>query len=157
MTTKQALFDYSDTLEAIEEYQRKIDKLDVEIHRTEKRIHDIEENETVKDKVYGGEGGWQGFVIEGIPIPEYRDLKQELQFKQTFQQQLRTTLVLTQYDLISKKNHAEKFIRSIKDDYMKRIISLRFIERKKWNQVADDMHGTEDSVRKAYQRFMQNH
>ena len=69
--TKHILDQYSDLRKEIEEVQEKIDRLDIDIEKLKKRIHEIESGEKVKDKVRGGDGGNQSFNIEGIPIKEY--------------------------------------------------------------------------------------
>ena len=52
----------------------------------------------------------------------------------------------------------EEFIASVQDSRIRRIINLRFIEKLSWNKVADRIGGgnTEDSVRKAFDRYMAN-
>lgn len=61
---------------------------------------------------------------------------------------------------IFKKTETEcritQFIEGIEDAEVRRIIYLRFVERKEWQEVADDVGGysTEDSVRKKCNRYI---
>ena len=146
--TKHILDQYSDLRKEIEEVQEKIDKLNVEIPKIEKRIHEIENGEKVKDKVRGGDGGNQSFNIEGIPIKEYS--------KKLLLIQRKTTLELLKLEIEQKQNDVEEYIASIDDSRMRRIVSMRFIDNLSWNEVADRIGGgnTEGSVKMAFQRFM---
>ena len=154
--TKHILDQYSDLRKEIEEVQEKIDKLNVEIPKIEKRIHEIENGEKVKDKVRGGDGGNQSFNIEGIPIKEYEQKKTALYSKKLLLIQRKTTLELLKLEIEQKKNDVEEYIASIDDSRMRRIVNMRFIDNLSWNQVADRIGGgnTEGSVKMAFQRFM---
>ena len=154
--TKHILDQYSDLRKEIEEVQEKISKLDAEIDRLEKRIREIENGEIVKDKVRGGEGGNQSFNIEGVPQKEYEQKKTALYSKKLLLIQRKTTLELLKLEIEEKKNDVEKYIASIDDSRMRRIVNMRFIENLSWNQVADRIGGgnTEGSVKMAFQRFM---
>ena len=104
----------------------------------------------VIDSVRGGKGGKQHFKIEGIPFPEYSR-------KKTLLYARKATLQLLEDDLLEKTNEVEEFIASVEDSRMRRIINLRFLENKTWNEVADYIGGgnTEDSVRKSFVRFFE--
>ena len=78
---KRILTQYLSEKEEIIELRSKIDYLSNKIPKLENRIAEIEAGHTVKDKVRGGEGGLQSFVIEGVPYDEYNDRKAELEFK----------------------------------------------------------------------------
>ncbi|SFR78525.1 hypothetical protein [Anaeromicropila populeti] len=47
----------------------------------------------------------------------------------------------------------EDFLSSVEDSYIRRIIRLWCINCLTWNQIAQKLGGTEDSVRKIYTRF----
>ena len=64
MISKQDLIQYSDLKKEVVEVRNKIKKLEQDILK-------IESGETVIDSVTGGNGGYQHFKIEGVPIPEY--------------------------------------------------------------------------------------
>lgn len=143
MITKQILIQYSDLQKEILDVQKKISDL-------EKYIDKIEEEGSVVDTVTGGNGGIQHFKIEGFPFPEYSK-------KKTLLLTRKSMLIQLQDELLEQTNEVEKFISEIDDSRMRRIINYRFIERLSWNRIADMMGGgnTEDSVKKAYQRFME--
>ena len=54
-------------------------------------------------------------------------------------------------------NQVEEFISSVDDSMMRRIINLRFIEKMSWGKIANKIGGgnTEDSIKKAFYRFME--
>lgn len=157
MVSKEILIQYSDLQGEIKEVRKKIEKLENTIPKIEKRINEIEKGEIVKDKVSGGFGGIQHFEIEGVPVKEYQERKTDLLSKRLLLNNRKSTLELLEFDLLQKTNEVEEFIASINDSRMRRIINLRFIENLSWNKVADYIGGgnTEDSVRKAFTRFME--
>lgn len=144
MVTKEILIQYSDLQEEIKEVRKRIEQ-------TENQIKKIEEEKTVYDKVLGGEGGIQPFKIEGFPYPEYSR-------KKTLLYSRKATLTSLEIELLETLNQVEEFIASVDDSRMRRIINLRFIENLSWNKVADQIGGgnTEDSIKKAFYRFMDN-
>lgn len=143
MVTKKVLSQHSDLQEEVKEVRLKIERL-------EKDISKIEAGEMVIDSVSGGNGGKQHFKIEGIPFPEYSR-------KKTLLYARKATLQLLEDDLLEKTNEVEQFIASVDDSRIRRIINLRFLENKSWNEVADCIGGgnTEDSVRKSFTRFFE--
>lgn len=156
MVTRQMLAQYSDTRKEVKEIQERIEKLENRIPKLEKRISEIEDGETVKDKVYGGNGGIQGFVVEGVPLREYTDKKTELKIKRMLLSERKEMLGILELELLRQTNEIQRFINSIKDSHVRRIITLRVVDELSWNEVADRMGGmnTEDSVRKAFERFV---
>lgn len=144
MVTKEILTQYADLQQECKEVREKIKKL-------EKQIEKIESDGNVIDKVRGGEGGLQSFKIEGFPYPEY-SRKKTLLFAR------KATLSELEMELLETLNEVETFISSVKDSHMRRIISLRVVDGLSWNKVADKIGGgnTEDSVKKAFYRFMEN-
>lgn len=144
MVTKNVLSQYVDLKKEMGEVRNKIKKLESDIKK-------IEDGETVIDTVTGGYGGTQHFKVEGIPVPEYSR-------KKTLLYARKATLELLEIDLIEKTNDVEKFIASVDDSRVRRIINLRFLESKSWNEVADAIGGgnTENSVRMIFNRFMES-
>lgn len=157
MVTKEILVQYSDLVEEVKEVRRKIDLLENRIRKTQDRISEIEDGELVKDKVRGGAGGLQSFVIEGTPVKEYEECKTYLMSKKLLLNKRKSTLDELEFELLEKTNEVEEFIASIDDSRMRRIINLRFIENMTWNEVADCIGGgnTEGSIKMAFQRFME--
>ena len=142
MVSKEILIQYSDLQQECKEVREKIEKL-------EKQIAKIESDGVVVDKVRGGDGGLQSFKIEGFPYPEYSR-------KKTLLYARKATLSELEMELLETLNEVEAFIASVKDSHMRRIISLRVVDGLSWNEVADHIGGgnTEDSARKAFNRFM---
>lgn len=143
MISKEILIQYSDLQEEVKEVRERIDK-------TEKQIAKIEEEGNVIDSVCGGNGGIQHFKIEGFPYPEYSR-------KKTLLYARKATLASLEMELLETLNQVEEFIAGVDDSRIRRIITLRFIDNLSWNKVADRIGGnnTEDSVRKAFTRFME--
>lgn len=144
MISKEILIQYSDLQEEVKEVRERIDK-------TEKQIAKLEVEGNVVDSVSGGNGGTQHFKIEGFPYPEYSR-------KKTLLYARKATLASLEMELMETLNKVEEFIASVDDSRMRRIITLRFIDNLSWNKVADRIGGnnTEDSVKKAFYRFMEN-
>ena len=142
--SKEILIQYSDLQEEVKEVRERIEK-------TEKQIAKIEDEGNVIDSVCGGNGGIQHFKIEGFPYPEYSR-------KKTLLYARKATLASLEMELLETLNQVEEFIASVDDSRMRRIITLRFIDNLSWNKVADRIGGnnTEDSVKKAFYRFMEN-
>ena len=142
--SKEILVQYADLQQECKEVREKIEKL-------EKQIERIKKDGNVVDKVRGGIGGLQSFKIEGFPYPEYSR-------KKTLLYARKATLSELEMELLETLNEVETFIASVEDSHMRRIISLRVVDGLSWNKVADRIGGgnTDDSVRKAFDRFMEN-
>lgn len=142
--TKEILIQYTDMQEEIKELQESKE-------RTERNFKKfLDGNLTVSDMVKGGSGGIQHFKIEGFPIVEYEKVHASLKRKiQRLENKYTELLELT--------NQVEEYIDSIEDGRMRRIITLRFIDKLTWNQIADRIGGgnTEGSVRMAFNRFIE--
>ena len=143
MVSKEILIQYSDLQQECKEVREKIEKL-------ERQIAKIEADGAVVDKVRGGLGGLQSFKIEGFPYPEYSR-------KKTLLYARKATLSELEMELLETLNEVEEFIASISDSHIRRIVNLRVIDGLPWNEVARKIGGnTEDSVKKAFYRFMEN-
>ena len=143
MVSKEILIQYSDLQQECKEVREKIEKL-------ERQIAKIEADGAVIDKVRGGDGGLQSFKIEGFPYPEYSR-------KKTLLYARKATLSELEMELLETLNEVEEFIASISDSHIRRIINLRVIDGLSWSEVARKIGGnTEDSVKKAFYRFMEN-
>ena len=142
MVSKEILIQYSDLQQECKEVREKIEKL-------ERQIAKIEADGAVVDKVRGGLGGLQSFKIEGFPYPEYSR-------KKTLLYARKATLSELEMELLETLNDVEIFIASIKDSHIRRIVNLRVVDGLSWNEVARRIGGnTEDSVRKAFERFVE--
>ena len=143
MVSKEILIQYSDLQQECKEVREKIEKL-------ERQIAKIEADGAVVDKVRGGLGGLQSFKIEGFPYPEYSR-------KKTLLYARKATLSELEMELLETLNEVEEFIASISDSHIRRIVNLRVIDGLSLNEVARKIGGnTEDSVKKAFYRFMEN-
>lgn len=141
MVSKEILIQYADLQQEVREIREKIEKLEAQIDK-------IEQEGSVKDKVMGGEGGWQPFQIEGFPYPEYSR-------KKTLLYARKATLSELEMELLETLNDVEGFISSIKDSHIRRIVNLRVVEGLSWQKVASKIGGnTEDSVRMAFERYI---
>ena len=142
MVSKEVLVQYIDLREEQKEVTERISKL-------EKQIDKIESDGAVVDKVRGGLGGIQSFKIEGFPYPEYSRKKTLLYNRKAILSEL-------EMEITERLNEVEQFIKSVQDSHLRRIITYRVVEGLSWNEVAYKIGGgnTEDSVRKAFERFM---
>lgn len=142
MVSKEVLVQYIDLREEQKEVTERISKL-------EKQIDKIESEGAVIDKVSGGAGGMQHFRIEGFPYPEYSRKKTLLYNRKAILSEL-------EMEITERLNEVEQFIKSVQDSHLRRIITYRVVEGLSWNEVAYKIGGgnTEDSVRKAFERFM---
>ena len=149
------LSQFADLVKEQKDLAERIASTQRNIENIERRLQKIEAGEVVKDKVYGGEGGIQGFVIEGVPTAEYETLKTSL---------LRKKLLLEKQIDIQREQEevvllalteVEEFITRIEDSHIRRIVRFRVVDGLTWKQVAHRMGGgnTEDGVRKAFDRF----
>lgn len=155
MTRKQMEQYWNLKQESIE-VAEKIEKLKKEIKRTESSLEEIHVNGTVKDKVYGGLGGTQGFVIEGYPASQYERLKSTYHKKIKLLKEQEEVLEWLQNKINTEIVEIEKFLSTISDSYIRRIINMRFVLHMTWGQIAVKIGGgnTEDSVRKTYERYI---
>lgn len=152
--TREALVQYISEKAEIEETKAKIQRLEYRIEKIEERLAKIREGETVKDKVYGGNGGLQSYVIEGVPVKEWEEKEIELDFKKRMLTQQKQILEIMENQLVLRTCEVERFICSIKDSVTRRIINYRVFEGLQWNEIADKIGGdnTEDSVRMVFNR-----
>lgn len=142
MVTKAIIIQYNSLLKERDELIQRIDKL-------ENQIDKIVEDGAVIDKVMGGEGGLQPFMIEGFPYPEYSK-------KKLWLNKNRAILQRREEQISKTLNEVEEFISSIDDSHIRRIVTFRIVEGLSWNEVADKIGGgnTNESVKKTYYRFM---
>jgi chromosome segregation ATPase len=155
----ELLLQYVSLTKEIEDIKSRIKKLDREIVELQEKIMDIENDYIVKDKVYGGNGGKQGFVSSGVSqnrIRECENKKTKLFQEKLLVEEHRQILQDREIMVKGQINEIEKFLSSISDSFVRRIVMLRVIDRLTWNEVADEIGGgnTENSVKKIYQRCL---
>lgn len=143
---KFALRQYERVKRELPEVRKRADRADREL----KKLENIIENETVRDVVKGGEGGWQTFHIEGIPngvpIDQARSVLETR--KALLKNQIEQCSLLLQ--------QVETFIANLEDSEIRQIIYHRFVSGATWANVAARMGSfyTEDMVRMIFNRFM---
>lgn len=154
--TKGELSQYFDLKQEEIELGMQIEATLNRIDSCEEEIRELE-NELVLDKVYGGFGGEQGYVIEGYDERDIKALRKRL---------VRDKEILAERLMLKRvrKDRAsvmlleiERFLNTVTDSYIRRIITFRYIDHMSWNRVADKVGGgnTEDSVRKALDRYLE--
>lgn len=156
MIDKTVLVNYCELIDEISDIEARISKLSEDIKRLKKRIADIENGDFVVDKVKGGEGGWQGYIIEGVPVPEYEKCKTVLLTKKCHIENEYALLADRKLELSSERTGVQRFICGIKNPATRRIVTFRCMDGMKWSQVAKSMGNgyTEESVRQAFGRFL---
>lgn len=143
---KFTLRQYERVKRELPEVRKRADKAEKELSRLE----DIVMNETVRDVVKGGEGGWQTFHIEGIPNPVGIEKARQVL-------KLRIALLENQIEQCTNLIQlVETFIASIDDSEIRQIIRHRFIDGATWANVAARMGEkySESGVRMIFDRFM---
>lgn len=139
---KSVLEQYIDLVEEKAETEKRISKLN-------RRLDRINSEGNVGDAVKGGVGGWQTFHIEGFPVAD-EDEARYLLNKQ------RRILEARKHEIAEKVIEVEEYLNTLDDSRMRRMITKRYIEGKKWHQVAREMgmNYTEDSCRMDMKRFL---
>ena len=142
--TKQDLEQYNDLIIECEENEIAIKKIQREI--------DELKNMTVKDSVSGGFGGTQHFVIEGTPIKNYESKIVSLR-------SIQQTMMKLQHMAMEKRNEIEKFISSVDNSRIRRIIRYKYIDCLSWYEVAERIGGksNSESVRKELERYLHSY
>ena len=120
------------------------------INSLNQKILNMEVNDIVSDTVIRGRHGRKpvGVIrIEGFPSREYTRRKHALQ-------QLKEKLERKVAELLELTNEVEQYIDGISDSRIRQIMRYRYMDDMTWIQVARQMHETEDSARKALERFL---
>lgn len=142
--TNDILLQYQDQKEEIKDLRNQIERL-------KKQVEKIEQEGNVIDSVTGGSGGTQRYKIEGFPYPEYSKKKTRLLLN-------KAQLEIAELDLLETTAEIEKYIQSINNSRIRRIIRHRFIDNLTWRDVSAKIGGssTDESVRKELERFLAN-
>ena len=139
---RHLLIQYIDLVREKEEIQQRINRLSDKLDK-------INKDGNVKDAVKGGDGGWQTFHIEGFPVADEDEVKYLLN---------KNIRILKQreHDIAEKVTEVEKYLNTLDDSRLRRMITKRYIEEKSWFQVANEMGPTytEDSCKKQMERFL---
>lgn len=143
--TKQILEQYTDLQREVRYLEKEIDSLKNDMTKNTKSCkHDV-----VKGSSHEYPYTEQHYHIEGLTSIK------ELYHRSEIDEQIKK-LGRRYTKLLQMTNEVLDYIDSIDDSFMRMIITYRFIEDYKWNEVADAMGGgnTEDSVKKAFYRFI---
>ena len=141
MISKEILIQYSDLQEEVKEVRERIEK-------TEKQIAKIEEEGNVIDTVTGGSGNNQHYKIEGFPYPEYSR-------KKTLLYARKATLASLEMELLETLNQVEEFIAGVNNSEMRRILSMRFIDNKNFEQIGKILDYDRTSISKKIDKFLE--
>lgn len=141
MISKEILIQYSDLQEEVKEVRERIET-------TERQITKIEEDGKVIDTVSGGSGGIQHFKIEGFPYPEYSR-------KKTLLYARKATLASLEMELLETLNQVEEFIAGVNNSEMRRILSMRFIDNKNFEQIGKILGYDRTSISKKIDKFLE--
>ena len=147
--TKDILAQYCDLQEEVKDLRRRI-------RNKQNEIDKIEEDGAVTDTVTRGKRGKKSLgttYIEGFPYPEYSR-------KRTALYLYKAQLENAELELLEITNEVEEYIQSLNDSRMRRILRHRFMDSDNptWYQVAMRIgaRATEDSIKKEFQRFMED-
>ena len=138
------------TKSMLEQYgaiQIEIRQLRADIRKAEDSIAKLVEEGTVKDKVYGGDGGIQGFVIEGFPEREYNRRLKTLRNK-------KQKLIKRESDLIEMTYQMETMISEIPISRDRIIFRSLYLEGMTQEQVARILHIDRSLVSKIVSRYL---
>lgn len=87
------------------------------------------------------------FSINGVDVDDYN--------KRT--RRLKSKLVKKKDELLKLKEEVQEFIDKIEDSNVRQIITLRYIESKSWNDIAEEVErGSGECVRKISERFLKD-
>lgn len=144
---KHILEQYTDIREEERDLLRRIQSLNDQICNMEMSGY------MVADSVSCGRKGKKALgsrKIQGFPLPLYEQKKERLK---TYKLQLE----LADAKLLETLNNVEKYVESIEDGRIRRIMRYRYIDKLSWVQVAHRMgrNHTAESCRKAHDRFLE--
>lgn len=126
--------------------KKEISDLENMVKKCEDELAALIEEGCVKDKVYGGLGGTQGFVIEGMPVALYERIRNK-QIKK------HNILVNRKEELLDLFLEIEKFIDSIEDSKDRVILRKVFLEGKTHEDVAAEVFMERSSVTKIISKY----
>lgn len=155
--TKEILDQYIVMINERNEVVKTINNLECQIEKIQKILESIECGEKVKDKVCGGAGGLQSFVIEGVPTAEYSKKKTDLQRKMLKLNDRQAVLERLEEELENSLNDVEQWLLEIKDSRIRLIVRCKYIQGLSWKEVAKKVGGnnTEEGVKSAFHRFFE--
>ena len=140
--SKVLLSQYRFILCEIEDLKRK--KAEVE-----KQIEKLLEDGVVKDKVYGGMGGIQGFAIEGFPLKEYNRRRMLLRKRND-------ALKRQENDLLELLSLIEHEINAIGNSRDRQILKMFFIDGVSQSKIAEKFYIDQSVVSRIIKKYTEN-
>lgn len=141
MLSKNIFEQYTSMKQEIEDIRR-------DISATEDAIAKLVEEGVVKDRVYGGEGGIQGFNIEGFPVAEYYRRLKKLRGK-------RMKLIQKEDQMFDLLTEVEQTIDSVENARDRIMLRRVFIEGMTQEQVARQLHIDRSLISKRISQLLQ--
>jgi predicted transcriptional regulator len=125
---------------------REIEMLERKKAETERSIAKLIEDGLVKDKVYGGNGGLQGYVVEGFPLKEYNRRRKLLRERAE-------RLISRQNDLLELQITIEKEIDKIPESRDRLIFQGFFLENKSQDKIAKELYIDQSLVSRTIKKY----
>ena len=154
---KEILVRYIELSVEAESLHESIEKTTRRIERCERQLHDMRQAGTVRDRVYGGEGGIQGYNIEGFPNTKYAQTENKLRQCLAMLNKLRADYAEAEFNVLSLTDDILTFIDAIPDTEadVRVIARLRCIDGLSWQEIAERLGGcyNAESARKKFYRF----
>lgn len=141
MLNKSVFEQYTSMKQEIEDIRR-------DISATEDAIAKLVEEGVVKDRVYGGEGGIQGFNIEGFPVAEYYKRLKKLRGK-------RMKLIQKEDQMFDLLTEVEQTIDSVENARDRIMLRRVFIEGMTQEAVARQLHIDRSLISKRISQLLQ--
>ena len=137
---KELLSQYKTLLIELEDARKKVQAKEDEIAR-------LNEIGIVKDKVYGGLGGTQGFVIEGFPEREWNKRYANLK-------RAREHYIGKETELMNMVSEIEEFIDGIQNSRDRIILKRYYLENKKQHEIASELFIDRSLVSKIIAKYV---
>ena len=141
---REILSKYAELSVEAESIHENIEKVTKRIERCERQLHSMKEAGTVRDRVYGGEGGIQGYNIEGFPNTKYAQTENKLRQCISMLRKLQADYAEAEFNVLSLTDDILTFIDSIPDTEadVRTIARLRCIDGLDWNEIAERLGGS---------------
>lgn len=123
--------------------------LERQLEEIEKQIQKLIEDGCVKDKVYGGDGGIQGYCIEGFPIREYNRRRKLLRKKHDM-------IKKRENDLLELQLEVETQIDKIPVSRDRQILKLFFFDGLSQQKIGDKFHLDQSVVSRIIKKYVEN-
>lgn len=126
-----------------------IDNLREKIHKAEDDIARVIEIGTVKDRVYGGEGGIQGFNIEGFPTGLYERRLQSLR-------RLQYKLCEMETELTDTANEVVDFMRTIDDPRERMVFNLIYLDGLTQEKAGEKLYMSQSTISRIVLKYLED-